>query len=313
MRVDDVIHTESLTTREKIDNQTLLTGPDSEAFSKKTVSLRDRSGDTHTVEMRSISVPGFGANQKDSIYVFTDLSHYSSLKEELDFHSHYDQLTGLLNRKTFEKRVNLSIESAAQFNKQHVFCYLDINQFSAINDTCGTMAGDELLRRLAKRFQDVVRSGDTLARLGGDQFGILMEQCTTQQAERVIHKLLTSIDTFRFKWDGGFHKVTAAIGICQIDKETGSIDTLMADSSNACFLAKESGANNYHVFSDNDTQLVAHRSDLVWLDKLNYALEEDGFSLYVQRIQPIPFGASSKSHFEVFVKSVPFKQQIIHL
>ncbi len=174
---------------------------------------------------------------------------------ELGYLASHDALTGLINRRKFEQRANRLI-STIQHNKfEHAMCFLDLDKFKIINDTCGHVAGDELLRQFGVLLQNTVRDRDTPARLGGDEFGVLMEHCSFDQAHRVAEVLLQTIKDYQFIWEGETFRIGASVGLVAITEATGDFASLYKQADAACYLAKDLGRNRIHVYNLDDTEL----------------------------------------------------------
>ena len=131
---------------------------------------------------------------------------------------------------------------------EHALCFMDLDQFKVVNDTCGHLAGDEMLRQLGQLLLDTVRPGDTLARLGGDEFGVLIESCTLNQAQRVAGTLQTAIRDFHFFWEGRSFRIGVSIGLIAITETTPSLTELLQQADSACYMAKDLGRNRIQVY-----------------------------------------------------------------
>lgn len=214
----------------------------------------------------------------------------------------HDPLTGLLNRRAFEQSIYSLLESKCSGGEEHAICYLDLDQFKVVNDTCGHVAGDELLRQLADLLAHQIRKGDTLARLGGDEFGVLMEYCTTAQAHRVADALRQSIQNFRFVWDNKRFNLGVSIGLVPVNEGRGSVAAVLSAADNACYAAKNAGRNRIHVYREDDAALARRRGDIQWLARINHALEDDRFHLYCQPIAPITPAAYKGAHYELLIR-----------
>ncbi|MBV1881447.1 MAG: EAL domain-containing protein [Pseudomonadales bacterium] len=221
------------------------------------------------------------------VIVIHDVTEVHQWSQKLMFEASHDSLTGLVNRAEFEARLQQAIKIAEELNTEHVLCYLDLDQFKIVNDTCGHAAGDELLRQLTTVLHTVVRKRDTLARLGGDEFGILLWQCDVQHGEKVAQQVLKKIGEFRFSWTGKSFTVGASIGVVGISETSASwVDSLsLADS--ACYEAKENGRNRVHVVQPNDTQIIKRQGEMQWVTRIVNAVEGEGFCLYQQEIKPV--------------------------
>ena len=168
----------------------------------------------------------------------------------------HDPLTGLFNRHKFEERI-ASVMAEMQGSKaEHALIYLDLDQFKVVNDTCGHVAGDELLKQLAFLLHANVRESDVLARLGGDEFGLFLENCSTEQAVQIANKLLQAINDFRFVWSGKTFTVGGSIGLVPVTSATLNQSDLLRSADIACYAAKDHGRNRIHVYSDSDKELL---------------------------------------------------------
>jgi len=219
----------------------------------------------------------------------------------------HDSLTGLINRAEFEHRLMNALEISLQNNDLHALLYIDLDQFKVVNDSCGHLAGDELLRRLSRRLQNSIRDSDTLARLGGDEFGLLLNNCPLEKAESIAQELLTQIRNYVFIWGDRTFKVGASIGLVQITGEKEMAEILsLADM--ACFAAKDRGRNRIHVHTDSDSELTMRRGDLQWLQRLQEAMSNNGLLMYSQQIQALQ---DDDSHCELLLRMLDHDGTII--
>lgn len=207
--------------------------------------------------------------------------------------AYHDSLTGLINRAEFERRLDAAVETAREVGETHALLYIDLDQFKLVNDSCGHLAGDELLRRLTRRLQMSIRDSDTLARLGGDEFGLLLKNCPLEQAEQIAQDLLSRIQDYLFIWGERGFKVGASIGLVPITGEE-SVQTLLSLSDMACYAAKDRGRNRVHVSTEDDKDLSQRRGEIQWIERLQAAMASDGLMLYRQPIKALQ-GAASHS------------------
>ncbi|MGD8587790.1 MAG: EAL domain-containing protein [Chromatiales bacterium] len=200
--------------------------------------------------------------------------------------AYHDSLTELLNRAEFERRLSNAVETARKLDETHALLYLDLDQFKLVNDSCGHLAGDELLRRLARRLIRGIRESDTLARLGGDEFGVLLKNCPLEKAAQVAEGLLDRIRDYRFIWGDRTFKVGASIGLVRVD---GSAEpsALLSLADMACYAAKDRGRNRVHVYVEGDRELNLRRSELKWIQRLQGAMSNNELVLYQQPIQSL--------------------------
>lgn len=219
--------------------------------------------------------------------VCRDVTEAHNLSQELSYQASHDSLTGLVNRRELENRLARVLETARAESSQHALCYLDLDQFKVINDTCGHVAGDELLRQLSEVLRTKVRRRDTLARLGGDEFGVLMEHCVLRQAQRVANTLRKCVEDFRFSWENKTFSVGVSIGLVPVTSDSESVAGALSAADTACYVAKDQGRNRVHVYHPEDMELARRHGEMQWVARINQALEEDRFCLSVQPIKPI--------------------------
>lgn len=233
-----------------------------------------------------------------------DITESHELSEKLSYQATHDVLTGLVNRSEFEHRLNRILQTIYKHNSEHALLYLDLDQFKIINDTCGHIAGDELLRQLGLLLSKEVRKRDTVARLGGDEFGVLMEHCSLKQAKRVANKLKKAIDQFRFLWEEKQFNIGVSIGLVIIDESAGDITDLLKKADVACYAAKEQGRNCIHVFKIDDKQLAKQYGEMQWVNLINRALEENTFFLAFQAVIPLKKSKSKTKYdrFELLIR-----------
>lgn len=235
------------------------------------------------------------------VSIHQDITEAREISEQLNYQASHDQLTDLVNRRAFELLLEKTLEHSQVTGEQHVFCFLDLDQFKVVNDTCGHIAGDELLRQLAHMLQERIRSGDTLARLGGDEFGILMRKCNLQQAEKVANDLREKIASFKFSWESQIFSVGVSIGVVEIDKHSVNKIELMKQADSACYTAKENGRNRIHLYQQDDAMLLKREGEMQWVSEINAALDEDRFVLFGQIILPLQ-DSSLKPDMEVLLR-----------
>jgi diguanylate cyclase (GGDEF)-like protein len=203
---------------------------------------------------------------------------------QLAFQARHDPLTGLINRREFERLVEEALHAAKAGKGRSVLCYLDLDRFKIINDTCGHVAGDELLRQLAHLLQHRVREGDVLGRLGGDEFGILLADCDEEDALGVVESLRRLVEDYRFGWHEHVFVVGASIGMVVVDAEATGIADLLSLADQACYLAKEKGRNRIQVCRRDDREFLARRGEMNWAERVSRAIEEDRLFFAAQRI-----------------------------
>lgn len=232
------------------------------------------------------------------VVVFRDVTQHHFLARTLSWQASHDPLTGLVNRRAFEQKLIEAIASAHETNQQHMLCYLDLDQFKVVNDTCGHVAGDELLRQLAARLQTLVRTTDVLARLGGDEFGIILHQCSSEAAKHMGNVIQEAIRDLPFTWQGKTFSIRASIGLVAIDADSVDFNSVMSAADAACYAAKDSGRNRIHIYQVDDREVAQQRSERQWVTHILKALKEDRLCLYQQAIVPIGELAAERQGIE---------------
>jgi diguanylate cyclase (GGDEF)-like protein len=230
---------------------------------------------------------------------------------ELTYQANHDLLSGLINRRGFEHYLHLAMESKHNEQAEHVFCYLDLDQFKIVNDTCGHIAGDELLRQISHLLKKHIRNHDVLARLGGDEFGILMEHCNIENAEKIAQKLIDKVGEYRFLWEKKPFSVAVSIGIAPITEYIKTTTDLLRIADIACYAAKDAGRNCYRIYEEDVSDIEKVHSDMEWVTRINQALENNSFCLYAQKIQPNSLTSGSGLHYEVLLRLLDESGKII--
>jgi diguanylate cyclase (GGDEF)-like protein len=240
-----------------------------------------------------------------------EVTERKRMQGQLSYQASHDELTGLFNRREFEQRLQTTLKAAPAKGAQHALCYLDLDQFKVINDTCGHIAGDELLRHLGQWLQARVTSTDTLARLGGDEFGVLLENCTLPQARRVANSLRKAIEEFRFQWEDKTFSLGVSIKTFSLGVSIGlvpfsgpgeTMTHLLSTADTACYAAKEEGRNRIYTYLEDDTEIAKHHGEMQWVARINRAIEEDRFQLYCQPIVPLENHTQSPKKYELLLQ-----------
>ena len=225
-----------------------------------------------------------GRGRREVLCVSEDTTEAHSLSKRLSHQASHDSLTGLINRREFERRLERMLGSAWERGAVHALCYVDLDQFKLVNDTCGHPAGDELLKQLGELLLTRIRGRDTLARLGGDEFAVLMEHCPLEDAEAVAESLREAVGEYRFAWGDKAFNLAASIGLVPITASTQSIHAVISAADTACYIAKDSGRNRTHVSREDDQISAKRRSEMEWVSRMSRAFQEDRFLLYRQPI-----------------------------
>ena len=220
----------------------------------------------------------------------------------VSFQSSHDPLTGLINRREFEKRLEAMLATPTGGGRRHAICYLDLDHLDMVNDTCGHRAGDAVLRQVAARLQTMVRGTDVLARMGGDQFTALLTDCNMDNARTVAETLREAVRQLRFPWEDHVFEVSTSVGIAAIDAGTSHFSDALSAAHAACLVAREDGGDRVRIFQSADLEHGHHHHLVRWMQKVREAVENSRFQLLVQDIVPIDTRESHEHHGELLVR-----------
>ena len=246
-----------------------------------------------------------------TVVIIRDMTTSRNLSRQLQWQARHDPITGLVNRLCFEESLAQVLDHPSQEPSSHVLAQLDIDHFKVINDTCGHLAGDQLLGQLAVILQEQVRSGDLVARLGGDEFGILFRNCSLSEAHTIVRQLLNALKAYKYRWKGKGFAVEMSIGLLLLERDTQNVEAALSKVDTACYTAKNRGKSRIHVFSSRDVEVEDLKRHQEWHLLVREALEEGRFSLYRQPIKAIDHVAAHPQHYEVLLRMVGADGQLI--
>lgn len=255
-------------------------------YSTQAVYMHRRDGKEFAIEYTASPILDIHNHVIGGITTIRDVTEMNQLAAKLQFQASHDALTGLLNRRAFESRLEQAISSAQHEQLNHILCYLDLDQFKVVNDTCGHSAGDELLKQLAPLLKPMIRGNDVLARLGGDEFGVLLEGCHPQKGHEIAERLKQTIKNYRFNWKNNVFEIGVSVGLVEINANSGNLNEVMSAADSACYVAKDLGRNHIHVYRPDDAALVTRQGEMQWLQVISNAIAKDRFTLFYQPIVP---------------------------
>jgi diguanylate cyclase (GGDEF)-like protein/PAS domain S-box-containing protein len=249
--------------------------------------LLSKSNDTErSIELSASPIRDANNEVAGAVVLLHDVTELRGLARQMSYQAAHDALTGLVNRREFERRLEESVADGHRGDGHHVLCYLDLDHFKTVNDTSGHLAGDNMLREVAKLLRDAVRDSDTVARLGGDEFGLLLIGCPLEKARQIADDVSRAVGEYRFVWKDRIFNIGVSLGLIEISRESGSLEELLAAADSACYVAKKQGTGHVVVYSARDEALARHSGEIQWLQKLQGALKESRFQLYHQSIEP---------------------------
>ncbi|MEL6471655.1 MAG: EAL domain-containing protein [Cyanobacteria bacterium J06623_4] len=237
-----------------------------------------------------------------TVIVMRDVTEERNRAQRLAWQAAHDPLTHLSNRASFIQSLTNVTHHGKTPQTKHVLCYLDLDHFKTVNDTCGHEAGDQLLKQVADLWRQQIRSSDVLARLGGDEFGLLLYNCDLKRASRIAEDFCNTIQAFRFHFGDKVFNIGVSIGLVAISPEIANIQELLSLADSACYTAKMKGRNRVHVHQTKEqcSLMISHNSQ--WRTRLTLALETDLFCLHRQAIAAANHTIPEKQHSEVLLR-----------
>ena len=273
-------------------------------LSRRAVLLGKASGEERAIELAASPLRNESGELAGAVILLHDVTELRGLHRQMSYQATHDALTGLVNRREFERRLDEAIEGARRGDAAHMLCYLDLDRFKIVNDTSGHLAGDSMLREVAKLLREAVRDSDTVARLGGDEFGLLLVGCPLDKARQIADDVCRSIATYGFVWHDRVFNVGVSIGLIEIGREAGSVEQLLAAADSACYVAKKEGAGRVSVYSSRDEALARNSGEFEWLQKLQSAIKDERFALYYQPIVSAYGNETAGPSMEVLLRMI---------
>lgn len=258
------------------------------------------------------TISGQIKREENEQYLFGSISDITERKQSnisLEYLATHDSLTGVYNRREFERRLQLALHNA-QNGGDLTLLYMDLDQFKVVNDTCGHKAGDLLIKQLSQKLDAVVAEKGILARLGGDEFGVLLEGDNAQMAYLIANRLLNAVQEFRFVWENRIFTLGISIGQVPWQSTIQASEQLLSMADAACYIAKERGRNQVHTYSSEDEHMQRYESEMSWVSHINHALQHDQFELYYQHYQAL--GKKSEGHhYEILLRMQNQDKEIV--
>jgi diguanylate cyclase (GGDEF)-like protein/PAS domain S-box-containing protein len=269
---------------------------------RRAVLVPANAGAERSVEISVTPLRFDGKDIVGLVLVLHDTSELRGLTRQMTYQASHDALTGLVNRREFERRLQEALDSAQTGNVGHALCYLDLDRFKVVNDTCGHTAGDNMLREVASLIKEAVRDSDTVGRIGGDEFALLLVGCPLEKARQIADDVVRSVNEYRFVWKDKIFNIGVSIGLVEIGRSGGSIEDMMNSADSACYVAKKQGGLHVHVYSAREEASARHSGEIHWLQKLQGALRDNKFELYYQPIVHARADGVRGPALEVFVR-----------
>ncbi|WP_018951687.1 ammonium transporter [Thioalkalivibrio sp. AKL12] len=279
--------------------------------STTTWSLTTASGETRIVEYTAAPIFDRDREMVGSILVLHDVTEARAMQRQLSHQATHDALTGLFNRREFETRLAETLTGSRDQNRRHVLFYIDLDQFKVVNDTCGHLAGDELLRQISQVIGNCLRESDIFARLGGDEFGVILLDCPVSAGQDVAEKIREQVYRFRFPWKGRHFALGSSIGMVPLEAGCSDLAGVLGQADAACYVAKEHGRNRVHLFEPDDQELAERQGQMQWASRIRSALDRDRLRLYYQPIVPATQPDTPAGHHEILVRLLDDEDNLV--
>ncbi|HEY2037888.1 MAG TPA: EAL domain-containing protein [Steroidobacteraceae bacterium] len=286
--VDEVVGLVDETDRRLLSDpvRQALTSGVAVTLGRRALMISRADASEHSIELSATPMRNAGGDPVGAVVLLHDVSEQRGIARQMSYQATHDALTGLVNRREFERRLEEAIERGHRGDGQHVLCYLDLDHFKVVNDTSGHLAGDSMLREVAKLLRDAVRDSDTVGRMGGDEFGMLLVGCPLEKARQIADDVCRAVADHRFVWRDRIFNIGVSVGLVEISRESGTLEELLTAADSACYVAKKQGSGRVAVYSARDEALARHTGEIQWLQRLQSALKESRFQLYHQPIVP---------------------------
>jgi diguanylate cyclase (GGDEF)-like protein/PAS domain S-box-containing protein len=266
--------------------------------------LINRNGDHLVIHQAAGPIHNQVGDIIGAVMIFRDVSKSHRLASRLSWQASHDELTQLVNRREFERQLEQVIGTCKIDPSEHCLIFMDLDKFKLVNDTCGHVAGDELLRQLADIFRMQIRGADTLARLGGDEFAVILNKSALGPAVNVAEEIRAAVEDFRFGWGGQSFQIGVSIGLVMIDETSGDVEEVFKAADSACYAAKEAGRNRVHIYSPDDKEISQRRGEAQWIVRIQNALDNDHFELSYQPIVPLGPDPDEPVHYEILLRMI---------
>ena len=261
-------------------------------------------GDRTRLAVEERSAPVFDSSGQliGGVMVLRDVSLSREIDLRRSWEATHDALTHIYNRREFESRVRTAFAELQAGGQGFVVCFLDLDGFKVVNDTCGHAAGDRLLIQIAQLFGGRIRETDTLARLGGDEFGILLAGCDVSRAQVIAREIISAVGDYLFMSDGKRFSVGVSVGLTEPSVDHDGVSDILGEADCACYWAKAQGGKRACVYRASDMKLAARRSEIGWVPQINAAFEEGRFLLYFQECLPLQTKHADLRHIEILLR-----------
>ncbi|NOY65812.1 MAG: EAL domain-containing protein [Gammaproteobacteria bacterium] len=274
------------------------------------LSLVHKNGEYNSVDYSIAPMFGIEHAVLGAVLVFQDVGSERMMQKLLTYQATHDDLTGIYNRREFERKMSRAIERVFNYKDHYILLYMDLDQFKVVNDSCGHVAGDLVLRQVTELLAPYMTEKETFARLGGDEFGIILDGYSLDEAKEFSKNILNAVRKYRFRWSNKVFEIGVSIGIVDIDGGMQSIGNVMSYADAACYMAKDMGGNNIQVYQMDDDDYKARKDQMKWVQKITQAFADRRFVLYAQKIVSLREDIDDE-HYEILMRMIDDNGDII--
>ena len=309
--IQDVFLIEDIDTGEPMHEVVMSCLEEGITINKSILSLRNKNGNKKDIESSISPILKTSGSTEGIVIVFHDESQRRQLENKIKYQAAHDPLTDLLNRDAFDVELSNHVYGAIHNNQKHVLCYLDLDRFKLINDTAGHGAGDQCLIQITSLIQSCIRKHDILGRLGGDEFGLLLQNCSHESALKISNNIAKTISEMGFNWDGCNYNLGVSIGINPLNKNTVDATDAIRKADLACYTAKDQGRGQVYVYEEQDSELIRREEESYWATRIKKAIKDNRLRLYAQPIVSLKNNNPHKRHYEILVRLLDEDNNIV--
>ena len=289
-------------TRQRLQNPAIRAIEERQAISLSNHPiLIARTGEEFAIGDSAAPIRSSSGEIVGTVLVFHDVTEERGRAKQLAWQASHDPLTHLFNRKQFIQCLSEIIEES-RFKRSYVLCYLDLDHFKVVNDTCGHAAGDQLLQQVTELWRNKIRKSDVLARLGGDEFGLLLYDCDLPGAIKITTSFFDSIQSFRFLYEGKVFSIGVSIGVVPISSKSIDTEQVLRLADAACYTAKNKGRNRVQVYHPTEAHIAQQSADSHWFSRITEALDANQFRLYHQKITAANVSSTDTDLCEILLR-----------
>jgi diguanylate cyclase (GGDEF)-like protein/PAS domain S-box-containing protein len=309
--IQEVFLIEDIDTGEAMHELVMSCLDDGTIIHKSVLRLINKNGNKVDIESSISPILNTSGSTEGIVIVFHDETQRRQLENKIKYQAAHDALTDLLNRDAFDIELSNHVYGAIHNGHNHILCYLDLDRFKLINDTAGHSAGDQCLIQVTSLIQSCIRNNDILGRLGGDEFGLILQNCNHESALKISSNITKTISEMEFNWDGCNFNIGVSIGINPLNKNTKDSAEAIRKADLACYTAKDHGRGRVYIYEEQDSELIRREEENYWATRIKKAIKENRLKLYAQPIVSLKYGDKYNRHYEILVRLLDEDNKIV--